>query len=196
MKKLVPVVGALLLILGSTNISFAQVPSLVKVNLGVGGGLTAPVGDFGDTHKVGYNVGAKLRVSGLLPIRLVGTAYYAKLDGEELTIDLPIFGPVMVTAEDAKIFQVGAGLEYELVPAPIVKPYVGGDILYNNLDLGGGGDSRFGVGVGAGVEINLGGVLHLDLVGKYQALNLFGKDSGENTLSQASATASLMFKLM
>lgn len=192
MKKYPARVVAFLLFIGITNPSAAQVPSLVKVNLGIGGGATAPIGDFGDSHKAGYNVGAKLRISGALPVQLVGTAYYAKLGGEEIVV--PFLPPIAL--EDAKIFQVGVGLEFQLVPAPIVKPYVGGDVLYNNLDLGGGSVSRFGVGVGGGVEINLGGVLHLDLMGKYQALNLAGKDNGESTLSQLSATASLMFSLM
>ncbi|MEE9225455.1 MAG: outer membrane beta-barrel protein, partial [Bacteroidota bacterium] len=188
MKKLVPVVGALLLVLGFTNLSFAQVPSLVKVNLGVGGGLTLPVGDFGDSHKVGYNVGAKLRISGALPFRLVGTAYYSRFDGEEVTI--PGIGQLGVTFEDAKIFQVGVGFEYQLIPAPIVKPYIGVDVLYNNIDLGVGNNSRFGFGGGGGVEINFGGVLHLDGMLKYQILNAGGKEGGEETLNHVSATIS------
>ncbi len=184
MKKLVPVVGVFLLVLVLANSSHAQVPSLVKANLGVGGGLTVPGGDFGDTHKTGFNVGAKLRISGLLPIKLVGTASYVKLGGETVTL------------EDAKIFQLGVGLEYQLVPAPIVKPYLAGDVLYNNIDLGGGSSSRFGVGAGGGVAINMGGVLHLDAMVKYQALNIVGKDTGESTLYQVSATVLLMFNLM
>ena len=192
MKKLVPVVGALLLVLGFTNLSFAQVPSLVKVNLGVGGGLTLPVGDFGDSHKVGYNVGAKLRISGALPFRLVGTAYYFGIKNEEVRV-----GTVVIRREETdRIIQVGVGFEYQLVPAPIVKPYIGVDVLYNNIDLGVGNNSRFGFGGGGGVEINFGGVLHLDGMLKYQILNAGGKEGGEETLNHVSATISLMFKLM
>ncbi len=149
--------------------------------------MTLPVGDLSDTHKLGFNAGGKVRISGLAPIRLVGTGYYVKLGGEEIGA---------ITLEDAKIVQVGVGFEYKLVPAPIVKPYVAGDVLYNNIDLGGGSDSKFGVGVGGGLEINLGGVLHLDGMVKYQALNLVGKDEGESTLSQFGATVSLMFSVM
>lgn len=199
MKKLVPILVLVLLFIGFADPSSAQVPSVVKLNLGLGGGLTAPVGDLGDSQKSGYNVGAKLRVSGLLPIKLVGTVYYMKLKGKE-------FGtpPFVITAEDGKIIQVGAGLEYQLVPAPIVKPYIGADILYNNLDFGGEKNSRFGVGVGGGVEFNMGGMLHLDGTVKYQFLNLIGKEDvttpagtvSEDTNSQVVATISLMFSLM
>ena len=187
MKKLVPVVGVFLLVLVLANSSYAQVPSLVKVNLGIGGGLTAPVGDFGSTHDLGYNVGLKLRISGPLPIRFVGTAQYIGVKSEET---------LMRPEETDRIIQVGAGFEYALVPAPIVKPYVGGEILYNIIDLGAGNNSRFGLGGGAGVEINLGGVLHLDGMIKYQVLNVVGKEGNEQTLNQVSATVSLMFNLM
>ncbi len=187
MRKLVPVIGAVLLFLGFADPSYAQVPSLVKVNLGLGGGLTAPVGDFGRTHDLGYNAGLKLRISGPLPIRFVGSVYYFGVKSEETLIR---------PEETDRIIQVGAGFEYALVPAPIVKPYVGGDILYNNIDLGAGNNSRFGLGGGAGVEINLGGVLHLDGMIKYQVLNVVGKEGSEQTLNQVSATISLMFNLM
>ncbi len=192
MRKLVPAIGAVLLVLGLANSSYGQVPSLVKVNLGFGGGLTAPVGDFGRTHDLGYNVGLKLRISGPLPIRFVGSAYYIGVKSE------PIFlGTILLRAEETdRIIQVGAGFEYQLVPAPIVKPYVGGDILYNNIDLGAGNNSRFGLGGGAGVEINLGGVLYLDGMIKYQVLNVVGKEGSEETLNQVSATVSLMLNLM
>lgn len=186
MRKLVPVIGAVLLVLGLAHSSYAQVPSLVKANLGVGGGLTVPGGDFGDTHKTGFNVGAKLRISGLIPVKLVGTASYVKLGGEDVAL---------LTLEDAKILQLGAGLEYQLVPAPIVKPYLAGDVYYNNIDTGGDSRSRFGVGAGGGIAINMGGVLHLDGMVKYQALNIVGKDAGESTLYQVSATVLLMFNL-
>ncbi|HEY4644487.1 MAG TPA: hypothetical protein VIH68_07190, partial [Bacteroidota bacterium] len=58
------------------------------------------------------------------------------------------------------------------------------------------GNSRLGLGAGAGVEVSLGGMLHLDGTVKYQALNLGGKDADEKTFSQVSATAALVFKIM
>lgn len=192
MRKLVPLIVAILFALGLANSSYGQVPSLVRVNLGIGGGLTAPVGDFGNSYKRGFNVGAKLRISGVLPFRFVGTAQYIGVKSEPISL-----GTILLRAEETdRIIQVGAGFEYPLVPAPIVKPYVGGDVLYNNIDLGAGNNSRFGFGGGAGVEINLGGVLHLDWMIKYQVLNVVGKEGSEETLNQVSATVSLMLNLL
>ena len=184
------------MVLAFDSSSSSQVPKVVGLDLGVGGGVAVPLGTFSDTQDTGLNFGGKLRISGLLPFRLVGMASYSKLNGKEVSTAIPLVGTLNVVYADAKVYQLGVGVEIPVVPAPIVKPYVVGEVSYYNLKFGDNGNSRLGLGAGGGIEISLGGMLHLDGTVKYQALNLGGKDANEKTFSQVSATAALVFKIM
>jgi hypothetical protein len=173
---------ALLLMAGTVA---AQVDSPMKLDLGVGGGVSLPTGDLSNVSNTGWNVGAKLRAHGMLPLNIVGAAVYNRL-------------PDKVGSEADTYLMLGGGIEYS-VPAPDVHPYFGVDIFYNSISNTGAGSSsasRGGLGLGAGVEFSVPAFGSFDTSVKYQFLNMFGKEANEPDAAQIAATLSIMFSVL
>ncbi len=158
----------------------AQLP--VHLDLGAGGGVSMPTGTLSNGDNTGYHVGAKGRVSGIMPMNILAAVNYSRL-------------PNKVGGETDVIVSASAGLEYP-IPSVLIKPYFGVDLMYNSLSNTGAGSttsSRFGTGLGGGVMFALPGVGDIDASLKYQILNLTGKNPNEDTISQIALNVSLMF---
>jgi hypothetical protein len=178
----------LLLVLVSVGVLSAQAPlvsSPVSVDLGIGGGISSPSGDLSNTHNTGWNAGAKLRIKSVLPLNVVGGVSYHHL-------------PEKGTTTSDALWMIGAGLEYSL-PSVAVSPYLGGDVslnLFSNSGTGSSSYSRGGIGLGGGILFSLPGFGSFDAGVKYQMLNAIGKETGEGTANQISATLSLMATIL
>jgi hypothetical protein len=168
------------------GISSAQVPvvgSPVSLDLGLGGGVSIPNGTFSDKNNSGYHAGAKARVHGLLPLNIVASGYYNRLSNK-------------LGGESDLATMLGAGLELP-VPSVIVNPYVGVDALWNRYTMSNvETKTRIGLDVGAGVDFSIPGLGSFDTSIKYQMFNLFGKENGEETLSQIAGNVTLMFSIL
>lgn len=178
----------LLFIMCMMTAAYAQIPAVsppVNLDLGIGGGISMPMGTLRDTNNTGFHVGAKARLYGFMPLNVVGSVNYHRLANK-------------VGSESDVIWMAGAGLEYP-IPSVMVKPYLGADVLFNSLSntaAGSSSRSRFGAGFGVGVSFSIPAFGNIDASVKYQLLNLVGKDTGEDTKSQIAANISLMFSII
>ena len=157
----------------------------VQLDLGIGGGVSMPVGTLNNADNTGYHTGIKGRIRGITRLNLVGSLAYNRL-------------PNKVGGESDVFWTAGGGIEYP-VPSTMVEPYFGADVLYNSLSNSAAGaqaKTRFGGALGAGVSFSLPAFGTIDASVKYQLLNLVGKDTGEETVSQIAANVSLMFNVM
>jgi opacity protein-like surface antigen len=192
MKKM-----TVLIFIAAISLFVSQNASAQTINLGIGGGLSiiqSPT-DYKDAmgFSTEYHVGIKGKLNfPLFPITPIGIIEYHFLRGTAST-------PAGSLDTKQNILTLGLGGELSLVPGPI-SPYVGLDLEYNNLgdlEVGGtkisSGVSRTGLGIGAGVMVNILPVVNVDVSLKYQMLNLFGKEGGEDTIGIVNLNAALFF---
>lgn len=163
------------------------------IKIGIGGGLSSIQSPTYYTDAAGfsseYHIGAKGKLSiPLFPITPIGFIEYHFLRGQT------------PAGADTKqnILSLGVGAEMGLLPGPL-SPYVGLDLEFNNF-----GDlettdlptqssvSRMGLGIGAGVMLTL-LPIDFDVSLKYQMLNLFGKENGEETIGIINLNAAIFF---
>jgi opacity protein-like surface antigen len=159
------------------------------LNFGIGGGFSFVQSPNYYTDYAGFSTEWHLGVKGKLdlpafPITPIGFVEYHFLNGTTGT-------------EDTKqnILSIGVGGEFTLLPGPL-SPYLGLDFEFNNfgdftpsVQGGSSGASRTGIGIGAGVMLNL--ILNIDVNLKYQMMNLFGKSDGEETVGILNLNASI-----
>lgn len=100
---------------------------------------------------------------------------------------------------------MGIGAEMTVIPGP-VNVYLAGDFLmttsgetkivnaFNNFTES--RDTKFGIGIGAGVDIKILPMFDLDVTAKYNMNNLINKESGEKNLNTFSITATVLFSLL
>ncbi len=173
------------LLLVSAGISLAQTPaSPVNIDLGIGGGVSQPVGSLGDITNTGWNAGARARISGLIPLHLLASATYNRL-------------PFKSSSDSHTACLLGAWVELP-IPLVIVRPYLGSDGLVSVVSSTAtpGSVTREGFGIGGGVMFSAPFLGNIDASLKYQMFNVVGKVSNEDTISQVAATLSLMFPLL
>ncbi len=182
-----------------------------SIDLGIGGGLTLVESPSSYIDRYGfsseYHIGIKGKLNfPLLPITPYGYIDYHFFRGTaNETIILP--GPGVPSFKDLDtkqdLLSVGIGVELPLVHGPI-SPYLGLDFEYNHFgDLKFGplnlsGNSRSGIGVGAGVMFKLLPFVNIDTGLKYQMLNLFGKSDVEDaigTIGIINLNLALFFKI-
>jgi hypothetical protein len=155
-----------------------------NLDLGIGGGISSPMGTFSNYESSGWHAGAKARLHGFMPLNVVASLNYHRY-------------PEVLGGSDF-IWMGGAGLEYT-IPSPVVKPYFGVDGLinmFNNTGAGAQSSTREGVGLGGGIEFAVPTFGSFDASVKYQMLNLFGKNGNEDTISQVAANISVMFSIL
>jgi Outer membrane protein beta-barrel domain len=195
MKKITTILLAVLL-----SCLFIQNTKAQSIDLGIGGGLTFVQSPTSYTDLTGFSSEFHVGIKGklnfpLIPITPIGFIDYHFLNGTEST-SLGDFNTKQ------NILTLGLGGELSLVPGPL-SPYVGLDFEFNKLGdytvtgpLGEskiGSVSRTGLGIDAGVMIKLIPLFNVDVSLKYQMLNLFGKESGEETIGIINLNAALFF---
>lgn len=166
-----------------SSMAFAQVSSPVSVNLGIGGGLSMPSGDFSNGSNSGYHGLAKVRVGSLLPLDITGAVSYHHF-GDKIGSDA------------TNMLQIAAGFEYA-IPSIEIKPYLLAEFAVNSMSSTRSGASSYtreGVNLGAGVQF-----MGLDGSVKYQILNMMGKEDqngvSEPTANQITLSVAYMFGL-
>ncbi|WP_041468387.1 outer membrane beta-barrel protein [Chloroherpeton thalassium] len=174
--------------------AFGQSVKPLSIQGGLGGGLSLGQSDLSDYN--GYNLGGKLKLDvKMLPVKVVGHVHYNSLEDDQQRV-LTQLG---AETEDVsvEIVSVGAGIEYSVLPIPLIHPYVSADAAMNFFS----GDqidsfSRFGCGFGVGTEISLPVLpITFDIEAKYRLNNLIGKDDGEGTSNHIQLWAQVLFDL-
>jgi len=178
--------------------AFAQTDMVKPFSIqgGLGGGVSVGQSDMSDYN--GYNLGGKLKLDvKMLPLTVVGHVHYNSFEDEKETIVNELIQNVKVSDICIDIVSVGAGVEYSVLPLPIINPYIGADVAMNffsgnNIDS----YSRLGCGVGVGTEINLPAMpVGFDIEAKYRFNNLTGKDDGEGDANHIQVWAQVLFNL-
>jgi len=210
MKKLL----SIFMVLGLVTMLSGQ-----GLKFGVGGGLSMFTGPASLTDEypkgVGYASEPMITVKGkfslpLLPFALTGTVNYVMLGSEGKGNAMPPLIPIAHTVEiSSSILMVGVGGEYALIPGPLpIKPYISLDVFlssfgkstykyaYSNGTSGeftGDGVTRYGMSIGAGVDLTLLPMFDVNVFAKYNLLNLVGKEDGEDGVSSISLGAMVIF---
>jgi hypothetical protein len=165
--------------------SQAQITDLIiQLDLGIGGGLSFPTSPLSDNDNVGYNAIGKARLHGILPLNITGMAMFNTL-------------PNKAGGSSDQQWMFGAGLEYGMMSIA-VHPYLGVDAFYSSLTNTSSGSStlnRGGMGFGFGAILGLPGSGGIDASLKYQVMNMWGKESNEQTAGQVTLNAAFMFNI-
>ena len=176
------------------------------LKFGVGGGLSffSEGGNTPMSYNAGYHVGGKLKLDiPLVPITPVAFVNYHFISGT-LPFSYLTNGAGSGNVDyKQKLLSYGVGAEYTLLPG-LVKPYIAVDFCVNTMgdatfntpissytETGKG--SRTGLDVGAGVELKIPFLFTIDGSVKYNMMNLFRKDSGENSFNAVVANVSVLF---
>jgi opacity protein-like surface antigen len=143
-NKILPGLALMAALAFSAQSAEAQRP----VAVGLAAGLSAPIGDFADTHKMGWNAAASLGFN--FPASAVGVrfeGFYNSFEGEDDGIvDIP----------KATIAGASANVLYHL-GGQVVRPYViGGVGAYNTKFEGFDSETDFGINAGLGFKFGLG----------------------------------------
>lgn len=212
MKNNYAITFILICILFLPNFTSAQ---LIKI--GAGGGLTqilAPdaltkeVSDGGLGYSTEWNVGLIGKVDlPMLPITPRAFILYHSLSGSGSTP--PELFKVTQAETDLEIsqsiFEIGAGIQYNFIPAPLgFDPYLALDLSFNSFgkskvndaEVDGSDVSRFGGGIGLGTEVTIIPLINLDLYLSYKMFNLTGKEDGEETISAVTLDAFIIFNFL
>lgn len=188
-----------------------------NVKYGVIGGLTYVVSpseyrDDPDTLgttfglKSNYHLGGKVKVNlAPVPIRITGSIIYTSFSGSRNNI---VVSPVLAydIETSTSLFTVAFGAEYLFSPEP-VSPYAGIELQLNSQGsleskrvfsngertTSRDGVTRFGIGLGAGIDLALLETISLDLGLKLNLVNLFGKKSTESTFSTFNISLSVLY---
>jgi hypothetical protein len=131
-----------------------------SVNFGVGGGLTIPLGDFGDAVKTGWHglgmIGYQLS-SGL---GLRGDFYYGQNNAD-------------AGSGKAKLAGGLGNVTYSFPGKSAITPYVIGGVGAFNAKFtpGGSSETKFAFGLGGGIKFKAGSDSHFFVEGRYVSVN-------------------------
>lgn len=157
--------------------------SAQNVNLGVGGGLTLPLGDFGDAAKLGWHGAAHLGYGLPSGLGFRGEFFYG-----QNKVDANV---------DAK-FKLAGGmgsLTYDFKTAGGLKPYILGGVGYFQVKAEGGGgsisESKVAFGGGAGLKFKAGSDANIFVESRYLSVSTSG---GATTFVPVTVGVSFGFK--
>lgn len=137
------------------SVVLAAVPAGAQTNLGIGGGLLFPVGDFGDVADVSPYIGARWEMQdvnalgqvAVMSLLLQGGFAFLQTDSDyEKLLD------EAGESDDGGYFDIGLGLRMYSSASPVFVS-VGGS--YVNVNFPGPGDSENGAGLHAGAGLVL-----------------------------------------
>lgn len=143
----------------------AQSQPTEGIRFGVGGGLTLPMGTFGDVDKAGWHLVGLIQFPiSHSPIHFRADAMYGQ------TSHKSGLGSGSTTLTGAT-----ADLLYHLGDrAAKVRPYVLGGLGFYNVDFGGGSSqSKLAFGLGGGILFGV-GTMHAFLEGRYMSVQTSG----------------------
>ncbi|HEX2865997.1 MAG TPA: outer membrane beta-barrel protein [Ignavibacteriales bacterium] len=212
MKKIV--IASFLLLLCSSSV-FSQGKNL---EYGFGGGLTYVLGPSAYTSdidttgnlglKSGYHLQGKIKL-GLqpIPLKLTGRLAYTSISGSKNNI---IVNPT--TAIDLEsstsIFTFALGAEYLLNTESSFSPYADLELQMNaqgktnfsrvfpntTREISTDSRARWGLGLGAGIDVGILSQLNLDAGIRFNFVNLFGKMAGESGFNTFTLSVNLLYQ--
>ena len=158
--------GSLILALGLCAAPALQAQSQPTegIRFGVGGGLSLPMGTFGDIDKAGWHL------LGLIQLPIAQSPIHLRFDA--------MYGQTSHKAASGNTTLTGAtaDLLYHLGDrAASVRPYILGGLGVYNADFGGAGNSstKFAFGFGGGILFGI-GTMHAFLEGRYISVQTSG----------------------
>ena len=151
MKKLFGAVAGLTLAAMLAAPAQAQdMASTRSFNIGIAGGVTMPLGDFGDFYGTGFNVMGSLGFRPqTLPVGISFDVAYHSLSGED---------DGLFEAEDIRIISGTGNVVIPFATSGGIRPYVIGGVGIYNFDADDiDGTTDFGLNAGGGLEFALSG---------------------------------------
>lgn len=144
------------------------------VMIGIGGGVTLPMGDYGDLDKLGFHGGAGVSFGlGTAPIRLGVEGGFSTTSHKDV-LGVSVDGSTTIMGG-------GANIIYPIPTAGSVKPYIMGHLGYYRVKVKAtvsgitveGSESKLGFGGGAGVMIGSG----LFVQGRFMSISTSGSST-------------------
>ncbi|MBS1562313.1 MAG: outer membrane beta-barrel protein [Bacteroidetes bacterium] len=168
-------------------------------------------GMYSDASAIGMSLGARFRYGMTEHLSFCGGIAYNRFNNSAQTATISGTGQTFVVNTATNIIPIHAGFDYFLLSS-LIRPYVGAELMYTytSTTLLSSTDesiltsvlvpgqelepkvSRFGAGLSAGLELNLGGLAPFFEV-KYVMSNLVGKTTGEPERNFLNVTLGLMF---
>jgi len=168
-------------------------------------------GMYSDASSIGMSLGARFRYGMTEHLSFCGGIAYNKFNNASQTATVSGSNQTFVVNTATNIIPIHAGFDYFIITS-LLRPYVGAELMYTytSTTLESSTDasiltsilvpgqelepkvSRFGAGLSAGLELNLGGLAPF-LEVKYVMSNLIGKTSGEPERNFLNVTLGLMF---
>jgi outer membrane protein with beta-barrel domain len=144
----------------------AQAQPTEGIRFGVGGGLTLPMGTFGDFDKAGWNLVGLIQFPiSQSPIHLRFDAMYGQTSHKS-----PASGNTTLTGATADLL-------YHLGDrAAKVRPYVLGGLGFYNVDVSGTSETKLAFGFGGGILFGV-GTMHAFLEGRYMSVQTSGSST-------------------
>jgi len=162
MKRIRLGILALALGLFATPALGAQAQPTEGIRFGVGGGLTMPIGTYGDFDKAGWHALGVLQFPiGQAPIHGRVDAMYG-----QTSRDVGSGSTTLTGATGDILYHIGDR-------AASVRPYILGGIGFYNVDAGGASESKFAFGAGGGILFSI-GTMHAFLEGRYMSVQASG----------------------
>lgn len=156
--------------------------------------------------KSNFHFGGKVKI-GLqpLPIRLTGSLLYTSFNGSKDNVVINPTTAVDITTS-SNLFTLAFGAEYLFSPEP-VSPYGTLELQLNSQgntkltqdypnstrEISIEGNTRWGLGLGVGLDLGIIPQIDLDILAKYNLVNIFGKRSNEDTFSTFTLTLSVLY---
>jgi len=154
----------------------AQAQPTEGIRFGVGGGLTMPIGTYGDFDKAGWHA------LGVLQFPIGQSPLHGRVDAMygQTSHDIGSGSTTLTGATGDLVYHIGDR-------AASVRPYILGGVGFYNVDAFGASESKFAFGAGGGILFSI-GTMHAFLEGRYMSVQTSG-----NSLSFLPITLGLLF---
>jgi hypothetical protein len=153
---------AIVLVVFATPGLGAQAQPTEGIRFGVGGGLTMPIGTYGDFDKAGWHA------LGVLQFPIGQAPLHGRVDAMygQTSHDVGSGSTTLTGATGDILYHIGDR-------AASVRPYILGGLGFYNVDFGGASESKFAFGAGGGILFSI-GTMHAFLEGRYMSVQTSG----------------------
>jgi hypothetical protein len=162
MKRVRLGILAIVLVVFATPGLGAQAQPTEGIRFGVGGGLTMPIGTYGDFDKAGWHA------LGVLQFPIGQAPLHGRVDAMygQTSHDVGSGSTTLTGATGDILYHIGDR-------AASVRPYILGGLGFYNVDFGGASESKFAFGAGGGILFSI-GTMHAFLEGRYMSVQTSG----------------------
>jgi hypothetical protein len=162
MKRVRLGILAIVLVVFATPGLGAQAQPTEGIRFGVGGGLTMPIGTYGDFDKAGWHA------LGVLQFPIGQAPLHGRVDAMygQTSHDVGSGSTTLTGATGDILYHIGDR-------EASVRPYILGGLGFYNVDFGGASESKFAFGAGGGILFSI-GTMHAFLEGRYMSVQTSG----------------------